>query len=212
MNDQDVLRALAEVRKAPKKKFTQSIDIIANLQGIDFKNPSSKIDLKIVLPAGRGKDIKVGAFGDSDFLNKAKTADLKILDKQISKSPKEIRKIAQSMDFFVAQTTLMVDLGKTWGKFLSTRGKMPQPLPPAADPTPMITRLKGTVALRTRGNTPQSLSCAVGTEAMKDEDLVKNIMAVYNALMEKLPGKENNLKAFIIKQTMGAPVKLVSVK
>jgi large subunit ribosomal protein L1 len=212
MNDQDVLKALAEVRKAPKKKFTQSIDIIANLQGIDFKNPSSKIDLKIVLPAGRGKEIKVGAFGDSDFLNKAKTADLKIPDKQISKTPKEIRKIAQQMDFFVAQTTLMVDVGKIWGKFLSTRGKMPQPLPPAADPTPMITRLKGTVALRTRGNTPQSLSCAVGTEAMKDEDLVKNILAVYNALMEKLPGRENNLKAFIIKETMGVPVKLVSAK
>ena len=209
MNDQDVLKALAEARKAPKRKFAQSIDVVVNLQNIDFKNPSNRIDIKVTLPAGRGKVLKIGAFGDTDFLSKAKIADLKILDKEIRKSPKEIRKIAEQMDYFVSQTTLMVEIGKGWGKFLSTRGKMPQPLPPGADPTPMITRLKNTVSLKSRGNTPQTLSCSVGMESMKDEDIVKNVMAVYNALLEKLPGKDNNIKSFMIKTTMGSSVKMV---
>lgn len=209
MNETDVLKALAEVRKAPKRKFTQSIDVVANLQNIDFKNTANKIDLKIVLPAGRGKALKVGVFGDTDFLNKAKTADLKISEKEIRKTPKEMRKVAESMDSFIAQTTLMVEIGKNWGKFLSTRGKMPQPMPPAADPTPMIMRLKNTVTLKSKGNTPQTLSCAVGTEAMKDEDLAKNVMAVYNALMEKLPSKENNVNSFMIKTTMGPSIRLI---
>ncbi len=209
MNDQDVLKALTEARKAPKRKFAQSIDVVVNLQNIDFKNPSNRIDLKVTLPAGRGKILKVGAFGDTDFLSKAKSADLKILDKEVRKSPKEIRKIAEQMDYFVSQTTLMVEIGKTWGKFLSTRGKMPMPLPPGADPTPMITRLKNTVSLKSRGNTPQTLSCSVGMETMKDEDLVKNAMAVYNALLEKLPAKENNIKSFMIKTTMGPSIKLI---
>ncbi len=209
MNDQDVLKALEEVRKAPKRKFTQSVDLIVNLENIDFKNPANRIEVKVMLPEGRGKDLKIGVFGDTDFLGKAKKADLKISDKQISKSPKEIRKIAEQMDFFIAQTTLMVNIGKGWGKYLSTRGKMPQPMPPAADPTPMIMRLKNTVVLKSKGNTPQTLACAVGTESMRDEQLAKNVMAVYNALLEKLPMKENNLNSVILKTTMGSPVKLI---
>lgn len=209
MDDKDILKALEDVRKAPKRNFTQSIDIVANLKNIDFKNPANKIDLKLVLPAGRGKDLKIGVFGDSDFLSKAKTADLKITDKELKKSPKEIRKVAESMDFFIAQANLMVEIGKTWGRYLSTRGKMPQPMPPSADPTPMIKRLKNTVVLKSKGNTPQTLSCSVGAESQKDEEIVKNTKAAYNALMEKLPMKENNLKSFLIKTTMGPSVKLI---
>lgn len=208
MNETSVLKALEEVRKAPKRKFVQSMDLVVVLQNVDFKIQANKIDLKITLPAGRGKDLKVGVFGDTDFLSKAKNADLKISDKELKKTPKEIRKIAESADFFIAQTTLMVDIGKNWGKFLSTRGKMPQPMPPGADPSAMITRLKNTAALRSRGNTPQSLACSVGMENMKDDGIAKNVMAIYNALMEKLPGKENNLKSIILKTTMGPSVKL----
>ena len=209
MNDQDILKALEEVRKAPKRKFTQSIDVVVNLQNIDFKNPANRIDIKVMLPAGRGKDLKIGVFGDTDFLSKAKKADMKISDREINKSPKEMRKIAEQMDFFIAQTSLMVNIGKGWGKYLSTRGKMPQPLPPAADPTPMILRLKNTVVMKSKGNTPQTLSCSVGTEAMKDDQITKNVMAVYGTLLEKLPSRENNLKSFLIKTTMGPSVKLI---
>ena len=208
MNETSVLKALEEVRKAPKRKFVQTVDFVVVLQNIDFKIPANKIDLKITLPAGRGKEQRIGVFGDPDFLSKAKGADLKISDKELKKTPKEIRKVAEQVDFFVAQTTLMVEIGKNWGKFLSTRGKMPQPLPPGADPSPMILKLKSMTVLRSRGNTPQSLSCAVGTENMKDEEIVKNVMAVYNALMEKLPAKENNLKTLILKTTMGPSIKL----
>jgi len=209
MNDQDILKALEEVRKAPKRKFTQSIDVVVNLQNIDFKNPANRIDIKVMLPAGRGKDLKIGVFGDTDFLSKAKKADMKISDREINKSPKEMRKIAEQMDFFIAQTSLMVNIGKGWGKYLSTRGKMPQPLPPAADPTPMILRLKNTVVMKSKGNTPQTLSCSVGTEAMKDDQITKNVMTVYGTLLEKLPSRENNLKSFLIKTTMGPSVKLI---
>jgi large subunit ribosomal protein L1 len=209
MDEKDILKALEDVRKAPKRNFTQSVDVVANLKNIDFKNPANKIDIKLVLPAGRGKELKIGVFGDTDFLSKAKGADLKITDKELKKSPKEIRKIAESMDFFIAQANLMVNIGKSWGRYLSTRGKMPQPMPPSADPTPMIKRLRNTIVLKSKGNTPQTLSCSIGTESQKDEEIAKNTMAVYNALLEKLPMKENNLKSFLIKTTMGPSVKLV---
>ncbi len=208
MDEQTILKVLEEVKKTPKRKFTQSVDLVVNLQNIDFKNPANRVDIKVMLPEKRGKDLKVAVMGDTDFLSKAKAADLKISDKEIKKSPKEIRKIAESMDFFIAQTSLMVEVGKTWGKFLSTRGKMPQPMPPAADPTPMIMRFKNTVTLKSKGNTPQTLSCSLGTEEMKNEQLAKNFMAVYSALVEKLPSKENNIKTVFIKATMGPSYKI----
>lgn len=208
MNDQDVLKSLEEARKGPKRNFTQSVDLVINLKNVDFKNPANRINLNIMLPAGRGREAKIGVFGDTDFLSKAKNADTKIGDKQLAKTPKEIRKVAEQVDFFIAQTTLMVEIGKGWGKFLSTRGKMPQSMPPAADPTPMIMKLKNTTSLKSRGNAPQSVSCTVGIESMKDEELVKNVMAVYNALLEKLPLKSDNIKAFLIKTTMGPSVKI----
>jgi ribosomal protein L1 len=108
MNETSVLKALEEVRKAPKRKFAQAVDMIVVLQNVDFKIPANKVDLKVVLPAGRGKDVKVGVFGETDFLVKAKGADIKISDKELRKTPKEMRKVAEQADFFVAQTTLMV--------------------------------------------------------------------------------------------------------
>jgi large subunit ribosomal protein L1 len=208
MDETAILKSLEEVRKSPKRKFKQSIDLVFNLQNIDFKNTANKIDIKITLPEGRGKDVKVGVFGDTDFLGKAKSADLKIPDKQIKKEAREIRKIAGEMDFFIAQTTLMAEIGKTWGKYLSTRGKMPQPMPPDADPTPMIMRFKKTVVLKSKGNAPQTIACTIGSEDLKDQQLAKNAMAVINALIEKLPQKKDNLRSVYIKMTMGPSVKL----
>lgn len=209
MDETAILKSLEEVRKSPKRKFKQSIDLVFNLQNIDFKNSANKIDLKVTLPEGRGKDVKVGVFGDTDFLSKAKSADLKISDKQIKKEPREMRRIAGDTEFFIAQTTLMAEIGKNWGKYLSTRGKMPQPMPPDSDPTPMIMRFKKTVALKSRGNAPQTIACTIGSEDLKDEQLAKNAVAVINALIEKLPQKKDNLKSVFVKMTMGPSIKLV---
>lgn len=209
MNDADILKAVTEAKSSKERKFKESLDLVINLQNIDFKNPANRLDIKVMLPEGRGKELKVAVFGDTDFLSKAKAADMKITDKEIKKDPKEIRKIAEQMDFFIAQTTLMVDIGKLWGKYLSTRGKMPQPMPPAADPTPMIMRFKNTVGLKTKGNTPQTLSCSIGTQDMKDESLVKNVLSVYNSVLDKVPGRENNIKSVYIKTTMGKPIRII---
>lgn len=208
MNDQEILKAVDEAKKGKKRNFKQSIDLVINLKGLDFNKPENKIDLKILLPEGRGKDIKVGVFGDPDFLNKAKTADLKIQESEIKKAPKEMKKIASDVDFFIAQTTMMVEIGKNWGKVLSPRGKMPQPMPPAADPTLMIARFKKTVTLKSKGRTPQTIQCSVGVEDMDNQKIVNNIKAVINALLEKLPAKDQNIKSLYVKTTMGPSVKL----
>jgi len=209
MNDQEILKAIAEAKGSDKRNFKQSVDVVFNLQNIDFNRPDNKIDIKVVLPAGRGKPLKVGVFGDADFLSKATEADVKIKKDQLNKKPREIRKIAEDVDFFLAQTSIMVDIAKSWGKFLGTRGKMPQPLPPAADPSAMIKRFKSTVVLRSKGKTPSTLHCSFGVQDMDDAKLMENLQAILNALTEKLPNKEQNIKSAYVKTTMSKCFKII---
>ncbi|MEE9322922.1 MAG: 50S ribosomal protein L1, partial [Candidatus Aenigmarchaeota archaeon] len=48
----------------------------------------------------------------------------------------------------------------------------------------------------------------VGTEGMKDEQIMKNLIAVVNFVGEKLPKGKVNIKGAFIKLTMGPPVRL----
>jgi len=209
MNDQELLKALTEAKKEQKRNFKQSVDLVVNLKNIDFKNPASKIDLKILLPEGRGKAVKIGVFGDPDFLKKAAKADFKLTTDDIKKEFKEIKKMVRQIDFFIAQTNLMVEIGKTWGKALGPKGKMPMPLPPAADPSAIILRLKNTVVLRSRGKTPNTVHCTIGSEDMDDSKLLTNLKAVINALFEKLPNDIQNVKSAYVKTTMGPSIKII---
>ena len=52
------------------------------------------------------------------------------------------------------------------------------------------------------------ISVPVGIETMKDEDIATNIEAVFNAIKERLPKGQNNIKSVMLKLTMGRPVKI----
>jgi len=209
MDDQDILKALSEAKKSKDRKFKQSVDLVVNLKNIDFNIPANKIDLKVLLPEGRGRPLKIGVFGDADFLKKAAGADFKLTEADLAKEMREIKKLSTDIDFFIAQTNLMVNIGKTWGRALGPRGKMPMPLPPAADPSAMIKRLKNTVTLKSKGKTPNTLHCSFGTQGMDDAKLLANFKAVLNALLEKLPNDLQNIKSAYLKTTMGPSVKIL---
>ena len=49
---------------------------------------------------------------------------------ELSENKREARKLAGKFDFFVAETGLMANIGKSLGVVLGPRGKMPRPIPP----------------------------------------------------------------------------------
>jgi ribosomal protein L1 len=51
----------------------------------------------------------------------------------------------------------------------------------------------------------------IGKQTMKDEDIIENILAVYNLLLKTLPRNKENIKNIEIKLTMTKPYK-ISVK
>ena len=208
-----ILAAVKEAKeKTEKRNFTQSVELILNLQDIDMKSPEGRLQENIELPhppPEKANKICVIATGELALKAKKANADL-VIDKVelegLAGKKKELRKIADEYDFFVAEAPLMPLVGKILGATLGPRGKMPVPVPPTADIESLLEKYRKTVVIKMR-NQP-IIQCLVGTESMKEEEITENIQAVLRVLEGKLKRGMKNIKLVCIKTTMGAPVKI----
>src|SRR3989344_5477024 len=72
MNKKQVLETLGKLREVnEKRKFSQTVDLVINLRGIDIKKPEQKVDLFIKLPYSKGKDNKICALVDHELYEQA---------------------------------------------------------------------------------------------------------------------------------------------
>ncbi len=221
MNKEEILKTIKNLReKSPTKNFLQSVDLVLNLQNLDLKKPDNKVDIYIQLPHAKGKKVRLGAFVDSQLESKAKNLfDTLILKQDFPKwinNKKEQRILANSHDFFLAQADLMTQVAAAFGKVLGARGKMPDPkagcVVPGTIPTlePIAKKLQNTIRLATKNET--TIKASIGLEKMKDEELADNVIAVYNAVLAKLPQEKNNIKYLALKFTMGPLFKVEEVQ
>ncbi len=211
MADENIVKAVKEaIEKAKERKFVESVDIAINLRDVDLKDPKKRINMEIVLPHGRGKEIKVGVFASGETALKAKeVADIVIPPEEIDKLAEDKRrakKLANKIDFFVAEAPLMPIIGKKLGIILGPRGKMPKPIPPGSDPTPIIKMLKRSVIARSRDK--RTFHVPVGTRNMEPEKIAENIEEVLKKVASKLERGFGNIESVYVKTTMGPAVKI----
>lgn len=207
----ELLTQIDEIKKTSKeRKFTESIELSINMKEIDLSDPKNRINEEIPLPKGRGKELKVAVFGTDEMKGKAKdAADFLYGPEDLGKfadDKKEFKKLAGQIDYFVAESTLMANIGKSLGQVLGPRGKIPKPLPPGQDPSPLIGNLKRTVRARSRDK--KTFHVPVGTRDMEPADLADNINAVVKRIVGKLEKGYGNIDSIYLKTTMGKPVKL----
>ena len=208
----------AAVQKAKdisdKRNFKQSFDLIINLKDLDLKKPEHQVDAFVTLPHSRGKKVKVCALVGAELAEQAKEIfDSVIMSDNFDKykDKKEVKKIANSFDFFIAQANIMPKVATAFGRVFGPRGKMPNPksggvVPPNANLRPLYEKLQRTV--RASAKTAPLVQCAIGSEDMNPNDLVENALTVYNSLLQVLPNEKHNIKDAYIKLTMGKPVKI----
>lgn len=198
------------IESAPPRKFRESVELAINLKDIDLKNPKNRIDEEIILPNGRGKQIKVGIFATGELAFKSKEiADVVLTPEDIDdlvENRRKAKKLANEIDFFIAEAPLMPVIGKKLGVILGPRGKMPRPVPPNIDPTGIVENLRKTVKVRSRDR--PTFHAHVGTVEMDPEDLAANIEAVIKRLETKLERGKMNIKSVYVKTTMGPAVRL----
>ncbi len=213
MERKDVAKALEELKKQPKRKFAQSIDLIINLKNFSVK--SNPLDFFVSLPHPRGKEVKVAAFVDRGLAEQAAGhCNLAVREDNFQDYAEKakLKKLAQGHEYFIAQANLMPKVAAAFGKALGIRGKMPNPklgcvVPPNANLQPLVEKLRKTVRLQAKKGL--NLQCLVGKESQPEEEIITNVLAVYQATMKQLPNEFQNVRDVLLKLTMGKPVKIV---
>lgn len=212
MVEKKTLRVIKEALEASKQRnFKESVDLAINLKDIDLSIPKNRIDDEVLLPKGRGKTVKIAVFGSGELAVKAKgVADLVITPEELddlAEDKKKAKKVANEHIFFIAEAPLMPTIGKKLGVVLGPRGKMPKPIPPSADPKPLIENLRKTVRLRSKDR--RTFHTPVGTKDMSIEELAENVDVVVKRLLGKLERGKMNIASIYIKTTMGKSIKLM---
>ncbi|MGA1848998.1 MAG: 50S ribosomal protein L1 [Thermoplasmatota archaeon] len=211
MAEKELIDAVREaLEKAPERKFLESVELAFNLKDVDLSNPKNRLTEEIILPHGRGREVKVALFATPEMREKAKDiVDMLIAPEEISTMKDEkssTKKKVSEIDFFLAEAPLMAQVGKNLGVILGPRGKMPRPVPPGADPTGIVTNLRKTVKVRTKDR--RTFHVPVGTRDMEPEMIAENIEAVVNRIRSKLERGTMNIHSAYVKTTMGPAVKL----
>ncbi|MDD4307389.1 MAG: 50S ribosomal protein L1 [Thermoplasmata archaeon] len=209
---EDIVEIVKKALEGSKeRKFKESVDLAINLKGVDLSQPKYRIEEEILLPNGRGKNVKVGLFGGAEIAAKAKgVADIIIIPEQIEEyadDKRKARKLVSAHNYFVAEAPLMPLIGKRLGPVLGPRGKMPKPIPPGSDPSAIINSLRKTIRVRSKDR--KTFHTMVGTKDMSAEDLAVNIKAVMQRVTGKLEQGENNIQSVYVKTTMGPAVRLM---
>ena len=197
--------ALTELRKNESKKFKQTVDLIVNLQKFEVKKTPLNIFVRI---PHKSKDKKIAAFfeSESEFIDTITEIDFKKYSDK-----KKLKNLVKKYDFFIAQAKLMPKVATVFGRVLGPAGKMPSPqmgIVLNADEK-AINDLKEKIntSLRIRAKEP-SIKVAVGKEDMKDEEIIENVLSIYNELLKALPRDKENIKNIELKFTMTKPIKM----
>ncbi|MGY4884614.1 MAG: hypothetical protein ACP5NZ_03485 [Nanobdellota archaeon] len=204
----ELKKALSELRKGKERKFDQTVDLIVNLQKFDIKK--SNVNIFVSVPH-KVKDKKIAGF-------------LEVKNKNVETiTPDEFKKygdkakmkgLISNYDFFIAQASLMPSVATNFGRALGPTGKMPSPqlgiIMNADEKTINELKNKINTSVKIKVKEP-SIKIPIGKQTMKDEDIIENIMSVYNILLKTLPRNKENIKNVEIKFTMTKPYK-ISVK
>lgn len=211
VNESELVSLIQEAKKSEKeRKFKQSLELYLTFKDIDVKkgfalNEIIQLPKQMSQPAG----VCVMATGDMGIKAKKANAD-QVLDgdelNKLAENKRETRKLINKYDFFLADTKLMANVGKSLGQLLGPRGKMPTPVPFNAPIGSFLERFRQSIRVRVKNSL--SLSCKIGDETMDEKDLASNALAVINAIEKKLPNGDKNFKKFMIKTTMGKAIKL----
>jgi len=203
--NEQLKQALLELRKDKSRKFDQTVDLIINLQKFDLKK--SQINLFVSVPH-KIKEKKICGFLEA----RDKTIDT-ILAEEFGKynDKKELKKLVNKYDFFIAQASLMPKVATVFGRALGPSEKMPSPQLGILMNmnSKLLEELKEKInhSVKIKPKEP-SIKVSIGKQSMKDEDITENIITVYNAVVRALPKDKENIRNIRIKFTMTKPQKI----
>ena len=212
MADEKIMAAIKKAREESKRNFKQSFDLAINLKSIDLKNPENKVKTEIKMPHPINAAYTIGIIADNLIPQAKEIENVLILKKDqieaYARNKKEAKKLARSCNYFLAEAPLMPMIGKALGPTLAPKNLMPSPIPPTTQNLKGIVEQKRNVVKVALKDSP-TIHMAVGKEEMNDEEVAENVDFILKSVLAALPKGKEQVKNFIIKLTMGKPVKVL---
>jgi len=199
--------AISILRKAPKAKFDESVDLAIKLD-IDPKQSEQMVRGTIVLPHGTGKTKRVAVFCKGEAQHRAKEAGAENVGAEDL-----IEKVSKGfLDFDVAVATpeMMRELSKL-GKVLGPKGLMPNPKAGTVteDVAKAVKEVKaGKVEFKM--DKISNINISVAKASFDDGKIYENAYTLIEAVQHARPAtlKGNYIRSISISTTMGPGVKL----
>ncbi|PSQ28589.1 50S ribosomal protein L1 [Halobacteriales archaeon QS_9_68_17] len=212
MADQEIEQAVSSaLEDSPERSFRETVDLAINLRDLDLNEPSNRVDESIVLPSGTGQETRIVVFAEGETALRAEDVADDVLDgdelADLGDDDDAAKELAEETDFFIAEESLMQDIGRYLGTILGPRGKMPTPLSPDDDIVETVNRMRNTVQLRSGDR--RTFHTRVGAEDMSAEEIADNIDVILRRLHADLEKGPLNIDTVFVKTTMG-PAKEVA--
>ena len=206
MADQEIEQAVSSaLEESPERNFRETVDLAINLRDLDLNEPSNRVDESIVLPSGTGQETRIVVFAEGETALRAEDVADDVLDgdelADLGDDDDAAKDLAEETDFFIAEESLMQDIGRYLGTILGPRGKMPTPLSPDDDVVETVNRMKNTVQLRSGDR--RTFHTRVGAEDMSAEEIADNIDVILRRLHADLEKGPLNIDTVYVKTTMG---------
>ena len=191
--------------EAPERNFRETVDLAVNLRDVDLDDPNNRVDESIVLPQGTGQETRIVVFAEGETALRAQDVADEVLDgddlEDLGDDDNDAKDLADETEFFVAEASMMQDIGRYLGTVLGPRGKMPTPLQPDDDVVETVERMKNTVQVRSRDR--RTFHTRVGAEDMDADDIADNIDVIVRRLTADLEKGPQNIDGLYVKTTMG---------
>jgi large subunit ribosomal protein L1 len=200
--------AIAILKKAPKMKFDETVEVAAKLTVDPKASQNVAIRGTVALPHGTGKTIKVACFckGEEEKKAKAAGADFVGAEELIAK----IQGGWVGFDVAIATPDMMKDMAKL-GKILGPRGLMPNPKSGTVtqDTAKTVKEVKAG-KIEFKMDKQSGVHAPVGKISFKEDALYENAVMLIDAIMSSNPSgpKGHHVKTLYISTTMGPGLKL----
>lgn len=194
--------AIELLKKMPKAKFNESVDLAVNL-GVDTRKSDQAVRGAIVLPKGTGKSVRIAVITTPAHADQAKEAGADIVGMDDVAAQVKAGKI--DFDVLLATPDAMKVVGQL-GQILGPRGLMPNPKDGTVTKE-IANAVKNAKIGQVRYRTDKAgvVHCTVGKLDFNTTDLTANLEAVFGALRKAKPSTAKGVyfKKATLSTTMG---------
>ena len=206
--DYGLKEAVSLVKEIDYANFDASIEISYRL-GVNPKHADQQLRGSLVLPNGTGNTQTVIVFAKGEAAEAAREAGADFVGEE--DLVEKIEGGWLDFDVVVASPDMMAQVGRL-GRVLGPKGLMPNPKTGTVTPdvAKAVSDIKaGQVAYRV--DNQSNLHVLVGKVSFSEEELMENIRAVHNEVIEVRPASvsgSNYIKSLTVASTFGPGVKI----